>query len=108
MDNQGFTKAAECLKILSHPQRLRLLVLLREGPLRVGEIALSLKLQSHVTSEHLGLMQHCGFLERDRKGRNVHYKIAEPHLLELLKCIESKFGSKEKYGTKGKLSKGSK
>lgn len=96
MNNEAFKQAAACLKILSNPQRLKLVALLRDGPKSVGEIALTLGLKSHVTSEHLRLMQHCGLLQGHRNGRSVSYEIAEPHLLELLSCIESRFSILQK------------
>jgi len=93
---QPFDKAADCLKLLAHAQRLRIIALLRKEKMFVGDIAAMLGMQSHVTSEHLRLLQRCGFLSSVRQGRSVAYQIAEPHLLELLQCIESRFG-KEKF-----------
>ncbi|MEX0794128.1 MAG: helix-turn-helix domain-containing protein, partial [Pirellulaceae bacterium] len=43
-------------------------------------------------SEHLRLMQRCGFLESNKDGRRVFYQVAEPHLADIMSCIEAKFG----------------
>jgi DNA-binding transcriptional ArsR family regulator len=45
-----------------------------------------------MASEHLRLMQRCGFLTSEKDGRKVYYRVAEPHLKSILKCIEDRFG----------------
>jgi hypothetical protein len=45
-----------------------------------------------MASEHLRLMQRCGFLGMEKDGRCVFYTIAEPHLADIMACIESRFG----------------
>lgn len=88
---QDFADAAECLKTLAHPVRLRMVQLLLSGRYTVGEIAEDCEIQSNVASENLRLLQRCGFLESEREGRMVYYRIAEPHLEGLMNCIEARF-----------------
>jgi hypothetical protein len=45
----------------------------------------------NVASEHLRLMQRCGFFTSQRQGRKVYYQVAEPHLQDLMSCIENRF-----------------
>jgi hypothetical protein len=45
-----------------------------------------------MASEHLRLMQRCGFLTGDKEGRKVYYRVAEPHWTRVSKCIEDRFG----------------
>jgi len=86
-----FAEAAECLKTLAHPVRLRMVQLLLNGRYNVGELAADCEIPDNVGSEHLRLLQRCGFLASDREGRNVYYKIAETHLGQLMACIERRF-----------------
>jgi hypothetical protein len=37
-------------------------------------------------------MQRCGFMTSEKDGRNVYYQIAEPHLANIMACIEARFG----------------
>jgi hypothetical protein len=37
-------------------------------------------------------MQRCGFLSSQKEGRRVYYQIAEPHLRNIMTCIEQRFG----------------
>ncbi len=45
----------------------------------------------NVASEHLRLMQQCGFFQSEKQGRRVYYRVAESRLQQLMSCIESRF-----------------
>ena len=85
-------EAAECLRTLAHPHRLRMVQMLLQGDYTVTELAEACELPSAMASEHLRLMQRCGFLTSEKDGRKVYYRVAEPHLKSILKCIEDRFG----------------
>ncbi len=90
----AFVDAAECLKSLAHPVRLRIVQLLLNGRYTVGELAEDCQIPDNVASEHLRLLQRCGFLTSEREGRRVFYQVAEPHLSQLMACIEGRFLAK--------------
>lgn len=92
----ALAQAAECLKTLAHPHRLRMIQLLLRGQYTVGELAEACGIPSHMASEHLRLMQRCGLLTSQKDGRKAYYQIAEPHLANIMACVEERFG-----GTKG-------
>ena len=85
-------QAAECLKTLAHPHRLRMIQMLLRGQYTVGELAEACGIASHMASEHLRLMQRCGLLSPKKDGRKAYYQIAEPHLANIMACIEERFG----------------
>lgn len=85
-------QAAECLKTLAHPHRLRMIQMLLRGRYTVGELAEACGIPSHMGSEHLRLMQRCGFLTSEKVGRKAYYRIAEPHLENIMTCVEARFG----------------
>lgn len=87
----AFAPAAECLKTLAHPVRLRIVQLLLHGRYTVGELAEDCEIPDNVASEHLRLLQRCGFLTSEREGRRVFYQVAEPHLAQLMNCVEGRF-----------------
>ncbi len=91
-DLKALEQAAECLKTLAHPHRLRMVQMLLRGRYTVGELAEACGIPSHMASEHLRLMQRCGFMTSEKDGRNVYYRIAEPHLANIMTCIEARFG----------------
>lgn len=84
-------QAAECLRTLAHPHRLRMVQMLLAGQYTVGELAQACAIASPMASEHLRLMQRCGLLTCRKQGRRVYYTIAEPHLADLMNCIASRF-----------------
>ncbi len=88
---RAFAQAAECLKTLAHPVRLRIVQLLLHGRYTVGELAEDCRIPDNVASEHLRLMQRCGFFTSEREGRKVFYQVAEPHLQNIMDCVESRF-----------------
>ncbi len=85
-------QAAECLKTLAHPHRLRIVQMLLQDRYTVGELAAACSIPSHMASEHLRLMQRCGFLTSEKEGRKTYYRIIEPHLANIMSCIEARFG----------------
>lgn len=89
---EALADAAECLKTLAHPHRLRIVQMLLRGRYTVGELAAACDVPSHMASEHLRLMQRCGLLASEKEGRKAYYEIAEPHLANIMACVEARFG----------------
>ena len=87
----NLSEAAECLKTLAHPHRLRMVQMLLAGRYTVGELAQACDIPSHMASEHLRLMQRCGLLASEKEGRKAYYRIAEPHLAAIMQCIRARF-----------------
>jgi DNA-binding transcriptional ArsR family regulator len=90
----ALTQAAECLRALAHPHRLRIVqLLLGREPYSVNELAEACGITQPMASDHLRLMQRCRFLSSRKKGRTVYYTISEPHLAKIMECVESRFGA---------------
>lgn len=85
-------KAAECLRTLAHPHRLRIIEILLTHEESVGELAQACALPSHMVSEHLRLLKDRGYLASERRGRRVFYRIVEPALAGIIDCIQGRFG----------------
>jgi DNA-binding transcriptional ArsR family regulator len=81
------SEAAECLKLMAHPVRLRIVEILMSGDYTVGQIAALCGLPHNQTCGHLRLMKGHGFLSGERYGRTVIYRIANPRLPALLQFI---------------------
>lgn len=91
LNMEALGQAAECLRTLAHPVRIRMVQLLISGRYTVGEIAEDCGIAENLASEHLRLMQRCGFFTSEREGRRVYYQVAEPHLHDIMNCIEGRF-----------------
>ena len=90
-DLDDLNTAAECLRTLAHPHRLRMVQMLLQDEYTVGELAEACGIASHMASEHLRLMQRCGFLDSVKDGRYRYYHIVEPHLANIMECVEKRF-----------------
>jgi DNA-binding transcriptional ArsR family regulator len=91
LEVEALQQAAEYLRALGHPVRLRMVEMLLGGRYTVGELAQACQIRSHAASEHLRLMQRCGFLACRRAGRRKYYQVADPCLRKLMDCIEDRF-----------------
>jgi DNA-binding transcriptional ArsR family regulator len=91
IDLDDLSEAAECLRLLAHPQRLRIVEMLLADRYTVGQLAQACGVASHVASGHLRLMQRCGMLSQERAGRKTYYRVCEPCLSEFLACIRHRF-----------------
>jgi DNA-binding transcriptional ArsR family regulator len=92
LDEWTLEQAAECLRIMGHPTRLRIVDILMQGEFPVGRIAAMCELPSHQLSEHLRMLKNCGFLASERRGREVYYHLDSPRLPALLTCIRKTCG----------------
>lgn len=69
--------AAELLKTLGNPQRLRILCLLVEGEHSVGEINAHVPLSQSALSQHLAVLREHALVETRREAQTIYYTLAE-------------------------------
>ena len=55
-------------------------------------LAEACEIAHHMTSEHLRLMQRCGFLDSTKDGQRRYYRVIEPQLANIIQCVEQRFG----------------
>lgn len=81
-------RAAHILKMLAHPQRLRIVEILeREQEVPVHALVEETGFPQAVVSQHLNQMRRIGLLAGRRQGREVRYSITDPRTLSILNCI---------------------
>ena len=68
--------AARFFRVLGDPTRLRILELLGDGPRTVGELIEATHQSQPRVSTHLACLRHCGFVETERRGKEVVYRLA--------------------------------
>jgi ArsR family transcriptional regulator len=84
-------EAADLLKALSNPGRLRILCALVPGELTVGELETLLGAsQSYVSGQLLRLRTE-GLVACDRDGRSMRYRLADPRVRPILERIYEVF-----------------
>lgn len=87
---KSLSKLLNLLKSVADSTRLRMLAVLAQGELTVGEIALVLEQSQPRISRHLKLLGAAGLLERIKEDHSVYYRLASggtdldlPALLDL-------------------------
>ena len=95
MDTAALELAAECLRTIAHPCRLRMIHILLQREFSVGELAEFCNIPSHMASEHLRILKDRGLLGSRREGRKIFYNVAEPALASIMACVGKKFICKE-------------
>ena len=83
-----FQSEAEILNAMSHPARLEILDLLRDGESCVCHIQAMLDQRQSYISQQLNILRQAGLITSRKEGLRVYYKISEPELFWLLDRVE--------------------
>ncbi len=76
---------AELFRVLGDPVRARVVSALSAGgELCVGDVALAIGASENTVSYALGVLRRARLVERQRRGREIYYRLADPRLPELL------------------------
>ncbi len=79
---------ARYFRALGDPTRLRILELLLTGERTVSELMEAIEASQSRISNHLACLRWCRFVESERVGRNVVYRITNARLRHLLTLSE--------------------
>jgi ArsR family transcriptional regulator len=75
---------ADFFKALAHPLRIRILELLRNGPLSVTQIQDATGAPGTSVSQQLAVLRGRSILATERRGTTILYRVPNPELFELL------------------------
>jgi len=84
---------AEFFRTLGHPARLRVLELLKNGEMTVGDLQAELEIDSSGASQHLAAMRRQGILEARKEGTSVFYSVRDPRVFQMLESARQVIGS---------------
>ena len=71
---------AESFKVFSVETRIRIIELLKGGPLSVNAITESLGISQSAVSQHLRILKQAGLVADERKGYHIYYSLNEDKL----------------------------
>ena len=80
-------RAAELLKAMAHPQRLRVLCLLVEGERSVGDINREIELSQSALSQHLAKLREEGLVTTRKEAQTVFYSLTTGPALEVIRTL---------------------
>ncbi|OIP88571.1 MAG: hypothetical protein AUK55_15920 [Syntrophobacteraceae bacterium CG2_30_61_12] len=79
--------AAEVLRVVAHPVRLRIIDQLKNGERTVSELFQAIGTTQSYMSQQLGLMKAKGVVHARRDGNQVHYALTNLKVVEIIHCI---------------------
>ena len=83
--------AAQCLKVMSHPARLRILCALREGEQTVQKLEYYTGFKQSTLSQHLALLKSRGVLVSRRETIYSFYSFSNDQITKLFDLIKEVF-----------------
>ena len=87
MNTEFLEKAAEMLKTMGHPLRLKIVMFLQGGEQTVGAISENIGASQSATSQHLNMMKMKGILKSRRDATMVLYSVARSEVFKIIHCI---------------------
>jgi ArsR family transcriptional regulator len=84
---------AEFFKGLAHPMRIRILELLRGGPLSVGQMQDAIGVPASSISQQLAVLRGRSIVVTERRGTTVIYRVRDAELFELLDAARRIFNA---------------
>ena len=84
-------RAAELLKAMAHPQRLRVLCLLVEGERSVGDINREIELSQSALSQHLAKLREEGLVATRKEAQTVFYSLTTGPALEVIRALHDAY-----------------
>ena len=84
---------AEFFKGLAHPLRIRILELLRGGPLSVGQLQDAIGVPASSISQQLAVLRGRNSVVTERRGTTVIYRVRDGELFELLDVARRMFNA---------------
>lgn len=74
----------EFFKVLAEPTRVRIILLLRNNPLSVTDIANELAMEQSAISHQLKILYNTRFVTYKRVGKAHIYEILDDHIYEII------------------------
>jgi len=91
VSDRTLEKMAEWLKLMAHPQRLRMLIAIGDGGAApVHEVMARTGMKQGAVSGHLARMRQAGLVRAERRGKEVWYDLADRRCMSVLCCMRGK------------------
>lgn len=91
-ESQPFEAQAQLLKVLTHPARLAILSILRDGEHCVCHMEAHLGFRQAYISQQLAILREAGLIQDRRDGWNIFYRVADPKVYSILDAVQAVVG----------------
>ena len=82
-------EAAEVLKAIAHPVRLRIVAILCDEELHVNALAERLGVPQSIVSQQLRILRMRSLVSVTRTNGHAYYRLTQPHLRQMVQCMDS-------------------
>ncbi|BBG90247.1 MULTISPECIES: ArsR/SmtB family transcription factor [Aeromonas] len=89
--NRHVAAAADLLKALAHPERLRVLCQLVEGEKGVGELLANSQLGQSAFSQQLSVLKRCGLIRSRKVSQQIFYSLVSEAAVDVLAALQTHF-----------------
>lgn len=86
---------SQLFKVLSHPSRVAILNILRDGEHCVCHIEAYLGYRQAYISQQLAILREAGLIQDRRDGWNIYYRVIQPQIFTLFDAAAAIYGGEE-------------
>jgi DNA-binding transcriptional ArsR family regulator len=91
MNDKQIFDLAELLKSISHPFRLKILCLLQDREMTVGEISQAINTTDANISQHLSILRNQGITGTRKQANYIYNRIIDDRVIELIETMQGLF-----------------
>lgn len=91
MKDEDVEHVAALLKTMSHPIRMRILCLLQDKEMTVGDLRTEVKTSNANVSQHLTILRNKQIIASRKEANYIYNRIADKRILELISTMKSLF-----------------
>jgi ArsR family transcriptional regulator, virulence genes transcriptional regulator len=91
MEYREIEHLAELLKSIAHPIRLKILCLLEEREMTVGDLRNAVQTTHANVSQHLSILRSHGIIDFRKDANYIYNRIADARMTELIRTMRALF-----------------
>ena len=91
MNSEQVENIAAMLKTMSHPIRLKILCLLQDKEMTVGDLRAEVKTTNANVSQHLTILRNQGIISFRKDANFIFNQINDPRILQLIQTMRTLF-----------------
>lgn len=91
MKDEQIDAVAKILKSMSHPIRLKILCLLQDRELSVGELRNEVETTNANVSQHLDILRNQGIIDYRKEANFIYNRITDKRILDLILNMQKVF-----------------
>jgi len=89
MIQQQYEQQVNLFKLFTHPARLAILDVLRQGEACVCHLEAVLGFRQAYISQQLAVLREGGIIQDRREGWNIFYSVRDPRIFEVIAVVEN-------------------